>query len=58
MVFSVIDHGPGIPADELPRLFHKYFRGRRGQTQPGAGLGLFLVEQVTQLHGGTVAVTS
>lgn len=58
VVFSVTDHGPGIPADELPKLFQKYFRGRRGQTKPGAGLGLFLVERVTQLHGGSVSVTS
>lgn len=58
VVFSVSDDGPGIPADELPRLFQKYFRGRGSQSQPGAGLGLFLVEQVAQLHGGTISVHS
>lgn len=57
-VFSVSDDGPGIPPDELPRLFQKYFRGRGSQSQPGAGLGLFLVEQVAQLHGGTISVQS
>lgn len=58
VVFSVTDDGPGIPADELPRIFEKYFRGRNSQTQPGAGLGLFLVAQVAQLHGGTTGVVS
>lgn len=56
--FSVADDGPGISADEQPRLFEKYFRGRNSQTQPGAGLGLFLVEQVAKLHNGTVSVAS
>ena len=52
VTFSVTDEGPGIPADERPRVFEKYFRGRIGQSQPGAGLGLYLVDQVAKLHGG------
>lgn len=58
VAFRVADDGPGIPDDEQPRLFEKYFRGRNSQTQPGAGLGLFLVEQIAKLHGGTVRVAS
>lgn len=57
VVFRVSDDGPGIPDDEQPRLFEKYFRGRNSQGQPGAGLGLFLVEQIAKLHGGLVRVT-
>lgn len=56
--FAVADAGCGIPADEIPRLFQKYFRGRGAQNKPGAGLGLYLVERIATLHGGTVAVTS
>lgn len=56
--FEVVDAGCGIPADEMPKLFQKYFRGRNAQHKPGAGLGLYLVERIAKLHGGTVAVTS
>ncbi len=56
--FAVADAGDGIPADEIPRLFQKYFRGRGAQNKPGAGLGLYLVERIAKRHGGTVAVTS
>lgn len=56
--FAVADAGCGIAADEIPRLFQKYFRGRGAQNEPGAGLGLYLVERIAKLHGGTVAVTS
>jgi len=58
IAFTVSDDGPGIPADELPKLFQKFFRGRHSQLQPGAGLGLYLVEKVAQVHGGTIAVQS
>jgi signal transduction histidine kinase len=58
LAFHVSDDGPGIPVDEQTRLFEKYFRGRNSQAQPGAGLGLFLVQQVVNLHGGAVSVVS
>jgi two-component system, sensor histidine kinase LadS len=57
--FAVEDAGCGIPADEIPKLFQKYFRGRGALDKPGAGLGLYLVvERMAKLHGGTVSVTS
>ncbi|MFZ4285632.1 ATP-binding protein [Variovorax sp. HJSM1_2] len=55
---EVEDHGCGIPADELPKLFQKFFRGRAAQGAPGAGLGLYLVKRVIELHGGTITVKS
>lgn len=55
---SVTDQGEGIPEDEMPKLFQKYFRGRASQGQPGAGLGLYLVESIAVLHGGSVRVES
>ena len=54
----VADEGSGIPSDEIPKLFQKYFRGRASQSKPGAGLGLFLVERIANLHGGSVCVKS
>jgi signal transduction histidine kinase len=58
VVFEVKDAGSGIPSDEIPRLFQKYFRGRGSLNKPGAGLGLYLVERIAGLHGGTVSVDS
>jgi signal transduction histidine kinase len=58
LAISVQDEGAGIPADEIPKLFQKYFRGRGAQGQPGAGLGLYLVESIAVLHGGAVHVES
>ena len=55
---SVLDTGPGIPVDELPRVFSKYFRGRSARHLPGSGLGLHLVQRITELHQGSVAVSS
>jgi len=54
---SVIDHGPGIAAQALPRLFQRFSRGAAGQTT-GTGLGLYFVRTVAEKHGGTVAVKS
>jgi signal transduction histidine kinase len=58
VAFEVSDSGSGIPADEIPRLFQKYFRGRGALNRPGAGLGLYLVERIALLHGGSVSVVS
>jgi signal transduction histidine kinase len=55
---AVTDEGEGVPGDEIPKLFQKYFRGRGAQSHPGAGLGLYLVERIAQLHGGTVRLES
>ncbi len=55
----VRDGGPGIPADELPRLFERFYRGSTAQGHAnGAGLGLSLVRQIAQAHGGRVSLTS
>jgi signal transduction histidine kinase len=53
-------HNPGdaIPADEVARVFEKYFRGRKAARSPGAGLGLYLVHRIAQLHGGDVRLES
>ena len=55
---EINDTGSGIPEDELARVFQKYFRGRGALGKPGAGLGLYLVERIAKLHGGSVSVHS
>jgi signal transduction histidine kinase len=57
---SVSDTGPGIPADEIPRLFERFFRGKAGRESgvPGTGLGLAIVREIIDLHHGRVEVSS
>ena len=57
-VLRVRDTGPGIPADEQPRIFDRLFRGDTSRAERGLGLGLSLVKAVVEAHGGTVYVDS
>jgi signal transduction histidine kinase len=57
-VLEVRDTGPGIPPDELPRIFDRLFRGDTSRTERGLGLGLSLVKAIVEAHGGTVEVSS
>ena len=52
---TVEDHGPGIPADQLPKLFSPY-ASSRARGQEGTGLGLVIVKTVVERHGGTLTV--
>jgi two-component system sensor histidine kinase MprB len=51
---TVRDHGPGIPADDLPHVFDRFYRGAEARGRPGSGLGLAIVRQVAGQHGGRV----
>jgi two-component system, OmpR family, sensor histidine kinase MprB len=51
---EVRDHGPGIAAEDLPRVFDRFYRSPTARGRPGSGLGLAIVRQVAELHGGTV----
>jgi signal transduction histidine kinase len=57
-VLRVRDTGPGIPPDELPRIWTRLFRGDASRAERGLGLGLSLVKAIVEAHGGTVAVES
>jgi signal transduction histidine kinase len=57
-VLRVSDTGPGIPADEQPRVFDRLFRGDRSRAERGLGLGLSLVKAIAEAHGGSIAVES
>jgi len=53
---SVTDHGPGIPDEDLPHIFERFYRAPAARGMPGAGLGLAIVGGVAQASNGTVAV--
>jgi signal transduction histidine kinase len=57
---EVTDTGVGVPADELPYVFQRFYRGRhaRQQAVPGVGLGLHIARQVAAAHGGNVTLSS
>ncbi|UFN50112.1 HAMP domain-containing histidine kinase [Roseomonas sp. OT10] len=58
MVLRVRDHGVGIPAGELPRLFDRFYRASTARNVPGTGIGLAFARQVARLHGGDITVES
>jgi two-component system OmpR family sensor kinase len=58
VVVTVEDHGLGIPAQDLDRLFERYFRGSNVSGIVGTGVGLYLVKMVVELHGGRIVVES
>jgi len=51
------DTGPGIPPEDLPRLFEPFYRGHQ-EGRPGLGLGLFLARTIVEAHGGRLEVAS
>lgn len=57
---TVRDTGTGIPAEDLPHLFDRFYRvkGARGRTFEGSGIGLSLVQELAKLHGGSARVES
>ena len=57
-VLTVTDTGTGIPADELPRIFDRFWRGRQAAQTSGSGIGLAVAAELTQAHGGQLSATS
>ena len=53
-VIEVADCGPGIADADLPKVFDRFYRSSEARTLPGSGLGLSIVKQAAERHGGTV----
>jgi len=51
---DIQDDGPGVPEEDLPRLFQRFFRGDSSRSTAGAGLGLNITKEIILRHGGTI----
>jgi len=58
LVIDVTDNGPGVAPEDAPRIFEAFYQGRRPQDGPvgGTGIGLSVVQECIQAHGGAVAL--
>jgi two-component system, OmpR family, sensor histidine kinase BaeS len=57
-VLEVVDTGIGIPADELPRIFDRFWRGQAAGQTSGSGIGLAIAAELARAHGGTLTADS
>jgi two-component system sensor histidine kinase BaeS len=57
-VLEVADTGIGIPADELPRIFDRFWRGQAAAQTSGSGIGLAIAAELVRAHGGTLTADS
>ncbi len=59
VVLKIADTGMGIPADEIPKLFQRFWQGEPGRSYPvGSGLGLYLCQRIVEAHGGQITCQS
>jgi two-component system OmpR family sensor kinase len=58
LTIEVNDDGPGVPEDDLPRIFDRFYRANAPVRRPGSGLGLAIVAEIAAAHGGTVRASA
>jgi len=56
-LLTVADEGPGVPAEDLPHVFERFYRATSSRGLPGSGLGLAIVAQTIRAHAGDVRLT-
>lgn len=56
--FGVEDNGPGIPSDQIPKLFQPFTQGDSARGSVGSGLGLAIIKRIVDRHQGQVVLTN
>jgi signal transduction histidine kinase len=57
-VVTIVDNGPGIPENELSRIFERFERASSTRHYGGMGLGLYVARQIAEAHGGTLTASN
>src|SRR5205823_786888 len=59
-LLEVEDYGPGIPPEDLPHIFQRFFQSSKppDEASPGLGLGLYIAQGIANAHGGRIEVHS
>lgn len=57
-LISIKDYGVGIPANDLPNMFQRFFRATTSKGIPGTGVGLSVCKQFIEMHGGDISIES
>ncbi len=58
VLVTVADTGGGVPPENLPRIFNRFYRGDTARAAPGTGLGLAIARETVQAHGGSITARS
>jgi two-component system, OmpR family, sensor kinase len=58
VTIEVSDNGPGVPEDDLPKIFDRFYRAHAPVRRPGSGLGLAIVAEVAAAHGGAARASA
>ena len=58
LMVRIVDRGPGIPYNELPRIFEPFYRSHREDDHPGSGLGLAIARGFIEANGGRLGAES
>ena len=58
LLIEVADRGSGMPPEELPQIFERFYRGEGSSEERGSGLGLAITKTIAEAHGGSVEAES